>query len=320
MRVKRFVLPNTVINIRKRIKRILSYLYAYSPIGYLLVGLHAISRQKKTYQYEVSLCLIFKDEAPYLKEWLEYHILIGIDHFYLYNNNSTDNFVEILEPYIRSGKVTLTNWAQNYSQIGAYEHCYNMSKNETHWLGYLDTDEFFNLIVDGGGGNNIKEFLKKYATYPSVFFFWRFFGVSGIMKEDISRLVVEQFTSCWPYLCNTGKSFINNDYYFRTIGIHQQEAKYLGMPLYGIAVNKMFCPYMEAFPEKIKPKAYINHYWSKSLENAVYKTYKRTDPADKELEKIRRENGIDFFELQCADKDFSIQRWLVNLKEKLSDN
>ena len=107
---------------------------------------------KKTYQYEVSLCLIFKDEAPYLKEWLEYHILIGIDHFYLYNNNSTDNFVEILEPYIRSGKVTLTNWAQNYSQIGAYEHCYNMSKNETHWLGYLDTDEFFNLIVDGGGG------------------------------------------------------------------------------------------------------------------------------------------------------------------------
>ena len=76
---------------------------------------------------------------------------------------------------------------------------------------------------------------------------------------------------------------------------------------------------MEAFPEKIKPKAYINHYWSKSLENAVYKMYKRTDAADKELEKIRRENGIDFFELQCADKDFSIQRWLVNLKEKLSD-
>ena len=315
MRVNRFILPNTTIDIRERIKRILSYIYAYLPIGYLLVGLHTILNRKKLYQYEVSLCLIFKDEAPYLREWLEYHILIGVDHFYLYNNNSTDNFSEILEPYIHSGKVTLINWERNYCQVGAYEHCYNMRKNETHWLGYLDTDEFLN-ITSGG----IKELLGKYNAYPSLFLFWRIFGTSGVMEEDTSKLVIEQFTSCWPYLCNTGKSFINNDYYFRTIGVHQHNAKYLGVPLYGIAVNGMFCPYMEAFPHNITPKAYINHYWSKSRANAIYKSYVRTDACSKELENVRKRNGLDFFELQCSDKDFSIQRWLVNLKENLSDN
>lgn len=149
MRVNRFILPNTTVDIRERIKRILSYIYAYLPIGYLLVGLHNVLNRKKLYQYEVSLCLIFKDEAPYLREWLEYHILIGVDHFYLYNNNSTDNFSEILEPYIHSGKVTLINWERNYCQVGAYEYCYNMRKNETHWLGYLDTDEFLNITSGG---------------------------------------------------------------------------------------------------------------------------------------------------------------------------
>ena len=34
--------------------------------------------------YQLSLILIFKDEAPYLQEWLEYHLMLGVQHFYLY--------------------------------------------------------------------------------------------------------------------------------------------------------------------------------------------------------------------------------------------
>ena len=44
--------------------------------------------------YNVSACAIFQNEAPYLKEWIEYHRLIGVEHFYLYNNGSTDNYDE----------------------------------------------------------------------------------------------------------------------------------------------------------------------------------------------------------------------------------
>ena len=53
-----------------------------------------------SYEYSVAIAAIFKNEAPYLREWVEYHKMIGVEHFWLYNDNSSDNFEEILEPYI----------------------------------------------------------------------------------------------------------------------------------------------------------------------------------------------------------------------------
>ncbi len=57
-----------------------------------------------------AVCAIFKNESVFLKEWLEYHLLIGVEHFYLYNNFSEDNYQDILAPYIEKGQVTLTEW------------------------------------------------------------------------------------------------------------------------------------------------------------------------------------------------------------------
>ena len=39
-------------------------------------------------QYKVSACLLVKDEGRYLPEWLEWHLGIGVEHFYIYNNGS----------------------------------------------------------------------------------------------------------------------------------------------------------------------------------------------------------------------------------------
>lgn len=72
---------------------------------------------KRNLKYRISLCLIFKNEAPFLKEWLDYHLTVGIDHFYLYNNNSDDNFKDILQPYIEKGLVTLVDWPYEHSQF-----------------------------------------------------------------------------------------------------------------------------------------------------------------------------------------------------------
>jgi len=58
---------------------------------------------------KVSIVSIFRDESKYLKEWIEFHLLVGVDKFYLVNNNSIDNFNEVLSPYILSGVVELFN-------------------------------------------------------------------------------------------------------------------------------------------------------------------------------------------------------------------
>ena len=86
-----------------------------------LFGTH----DKRKMKYRISLCLIFKNEAPFLKEWLDYHLAIGIDHFYLYNNNSDDNYMVIVKPYVDKGIVTLIEWPEPYSQFKCYKHCYD---------------------------------------------------------------------------------------------------------------------------------------------------------------------------------------------------
>ena len=45
--------------------------------------IHTVQEKK----HKVSICAIFKDEEEFLKEWLEFHLLVGIEHFYMYNNN-----------------------------------------------------------------------------------------------------------------------------------------------------------------------------------------------------------------------------------------
>src|SRR5947209_13747598 len=57
-----------------------------------LIGIDFLpSREAATaeFEFELMLCLRFRNEAPNLKEWLEYHLMVGVQHFALYNNNST---------------------------------------------------------------------------------------------------------------------------------------------------------------------------------------------------------------------------------------
>ncbi len=62
------------------------------------------------FPYELSICAIFRDEAPYLKEWLELHKLIGVERFYLFNNGSTDDYLTVLQAYIDQNEVEPIDW------------------------------------------------------------------------------------------------------------------------------------------------------------------------------------------------------------------
>ena len=106
------------------------------------------NKNKNNKIYNASICAIFKDEAVYLKEWLEFHLMIGIDHFYLYNNFSTDNYMEILKPYIEKNIVTLKEWPVKAGQLSAYDDCYNNYRNESQWICFLDIDEFICLYKE----------------------------------------------------------------------------------------------------------------------------------------------------------------------------
>jgi hypothetical protein len=69
---------------------------------------------------DVGIAAVFNDEAPYLKEWIDYHRLIGVKHFYLYNHSSTDDYQNVLKPYIDEELVDLIELNPEYNN-GSYQ-------------------------------------------------------------------------------------------------------------------------------------------------------------------------------------------------------
>ena len=156
-------------------------------------------------KYNLSACAIFKDEARYLKEWIEYHRLLGVDHFYLYNNDSTDAFQDVLIPYVNEGIVTLINWPNGLSyyfldeeneayiwslstQVTAYENAIKVAGlNDTKWMVFLDVDEF--LVPPTG--SKLTTILENYDEYPGVTLCSDFFDASKIGTLPKRKLVIE---------------------------------------------------------------------------------------------------------------------------------
>jgi hypothetical protein len=130
---------------------------------YLFCLFLLISRIVHSYEYDLCVCAIFRDEAPYLKEWIEFHKLVGVQKFYLINHFSTDNFEEVLKPYVDNGEVELSysydlNPNFNITQITEYEIIRKKCEGNTKWLAILDSDEFVFPVE----GKNLVEFLKEY--------------------------------------------------------------------------------------------------------------------------------------------------------------
>lgn len=302
--------------IKKKItKRLLVVLYNLICNPYIrLFG----SKDNRELKHRISLCLIFKDEAPFLKEWLDYHRTIGIDHFYLYNNNSTDNFREILDFYINDGMVTLIEWPEERSQNKCYEHCLNTYKDETNWIGYIDADEF----VVPKYKEDINGWFSKWKRFPAVKIDWLQFGTSGLIHHDYSKNVIEQYVSCWDKFW-LGKTFVNTRYKvanWNTLYFHHHS--YVYYPIFGIkmvipAVNQFgfICPMGYSVGEGSNPKQkstiQINHYYMKSWD--IFQ--KKLDKSDVLFEKNPRDH-LKFFtrEMKCIDRDFTILRFLQKMR------
>ena len=62
--------------------------------------LEAAGRRAPAY---LSLCAVYRDDAPYLLEWIEFHRLVGVERFFLYNNGDRDDQRELLAPYVEEG-------------------------------------------------------------------------------------------------------------------------------------------------------------------------------------------------------------------------
>ena len=116
---------------------------------------------------KIAICLIIRDENEYLQEWLDYHRSIGIDHFFIYDNQSKI-------PVKGDDDITVTLWTDNKhaSQCRAYVDCCK-KHSEYDYVAFIDTDEFIIL----NGYNNIKDYIQKCPVkFDALALSWRFYG------------------------------------------------------------------------------------------------------------------------------------------------
>ena len=284
-------------------------------------------RNKTKKKYYFSICAIFKDEELSLKQWVEYHRIVGVDHFYLYNNNSMDNYKSELQEFIDEGIIDLIEWPMKHpAQLPAYMDCFKKYRNETQWLTFIDLDEYICPIYK----NNIKLWIRKYDSHPSVYVYWKVFGDSGIIDHDINRPIIEQYINSWDRLSDVGKTFVNTDF-----DIPELTPKYLHeVPCYVSFLGHKLCvPPINEFGKYVAYKVnrvglfrkkedftiQINHYVTKSYGEYVLRKKKR-GPGTNSGEKakiLRSMYAYYWHQRGCISCDYTAYKFLTELKVKL---
>lgn len=116
--------------------------------------------------------------------------MIGIQHFYIYDNGSDDDIAFQLEPY--AALITYLKWPLlDQQQRLAYRDCLDKHGASSQWMAFIDVDEF---IVYKGAGTFL-DYLQSRKNDNGIMMQWVIFGTSGHRVRP-SGLVIENYTQC----------------------------------------------------------------------------------------------------------------------------
>ena len=220
----------------------------------------------------VIIC-IAKYEQDYIEEFVRYHLHLGFDKIYLYDNEDVPTYGQILSKF---GEYVIVNHlpGKNYPRAPQYEAIQRFTNNYmyttdiTH-VCHIDIDEFIVLKKH----NNIKDFIKEYIydgengiMCAGICMNWRYFGCSD-KTEKTNEPLTQRFTKCsekgniqlksifhkqfYSHLNHPHNIFTNNDNY----PMKSTSGKVLDGPAnYDLEISVV----------------QINHYRSKTLEEFKY--------------------------------------------------
>lgn len=215
----------------------------------------------------LAVCLRFRDEARFLEEWLDYHLAAGVDHFFLYNNFSADEYQEILQPYQERKVVTLIDWPCIPASPTAEQDCLARTRGRFRWVGFIDADEFV-VVRDG---RSLSAFLDEFCDAPGVALHWYYFGSNGHDRRP-EDWVIRAYTRRDAHPNHHFKVFVRPDEAIRCRNSHN------------FYYSRARCAIREdgrrVFGSLASPataaRAWINHYYCKSLQDYMEKAARRS--------------------------------------------
>lgn len=160
----------------------------------------------------VAVCCMGKCENLYIREWIEYHIGLGFDKIFIYDNNDIDGerFEDVISDYIKTGQVDIVDYrGQKCCQEQAYHDCYVKHNKEYDWIAVFDIDEFLTLKKHSG----VKEFLKdsSFKDFQVLHLNWMCYGDNEMLDND-GRMCQERFSVPLPFDIRRFKDFPENNH------------------------------------------------------------------------------------------------------------
>lgn len=137
----------------------------------------------------LAICAVFKNEAPFLLEWIAYHHAVGFDHFYLYDNDSSDGGAGLIATSPLAPLVTVTYWPYRPAQLPAYQDFITHHARGQDWAAFIDIDEFV-LPLDTP---SVRPTLDRAVGYSAMLVHWRIFGPSNWVDRP-EGLVIDNYT------------------------------------------------------------------------------------------------------------------------------
>jgi hypothetical protein len=271
---------------------------------------HGQMDEKKHY---LAVCCIVKDEDPYLAEWLTYHSLIGVEHFFVYDNMSAAPLEgsPLIRKLTAQGRLTLRNIPGRAMQVPAYLHCLQNYGALCKWLAFIDLDE----VICPLEMDDLRILLAESEDYAGLALNWKCFGANGYISRPPGLVIRGHLERFVPrYATNLHiKSVIQPD---KIDGVRSPHAF---LPLTGAkVVNEHFrpLPFGSSFNPMSFDRACVHHYLLKSQEDLEHRL--RRGRADI----VSREATITYEQFYAMlqepqEKDESILRFAARVEDYL---
>ena len=215
------------------------------------------------FENQIAIVVTVKNESRYIEEWLDYHYRIGVDKFYIYDNDSEDRSISerIVDYQIFDGIMT---------QLRTYNHALKRHMFDCKYMGIIDADEF--IFVKNG--QSLIEFLdehfSKAINIGGLSINWRMFGSNGHLKYN-PEPVIERFTH------RAQDDHVNN-LFFKTIlnprrALSINGAHFVNFRMGCACYDEDLLEMREQKNNKRNPasRVQINHYMTKSQEEFLKK-------------------------------------------------
>jgi hypothetical protein len=139
----------------------------------------------------LSIIAMFKNESSIIEQWIQHYLLEGVNHFYLIDNGSTDNYEIIIKKYIKKITLIKDSYRQekNTQNVLINKHFLNKIKKESKWVIVCDIDEY---IYNINNNKNIINFLNTKENFSRIWIPWKLFGASK--KPNIIPNLINDLT------------------------------------------------------------------------------------------------------------------------------